>query len=273
MIRFYNEDVRKGLEKLEDKSISLAIIDPPYFINYDTWDGNPKDFKEFTEAYLQALIPKMKKDGTIWIFMAYQNLFTHKHCEKGLVNILDELPGKVHLENWVTWTRMKGRGSKKKLKSLKEEIVHYTMNPAKFVWNEQKVLREVIAPYVKDGRPRGWWVSENGTRVRWTGIGNVWLYSSPQWNGILDKQIHSAQKPFLMYERLILLSSNPGDLVVDPFMGSGVSGIVARMLGRNYVGIENNKVIFDKAIKHHRENYHRIEEEYQKHKKEAKFEL
>jgi len=252
---------------LDDK-INLGLVDPPYGISYKDWDWKQKDFKSHMRRTMDKLMLHMDKYGTIWFFMGYTNLFTHKGCEEGLVNILEEY-GTVHLENMVTWMRMKGRGSSKKLKSLSEFIIHFTVHPTNYTWNNIKVLREVICPYVKDGRPRGWWINEKGMRVRWTGTGNVWLYSSPQWNGILDHQIHSAQKPFLMYERLIKLSSNIGDNVIDPYAGSATSAIVSKFLDRNYLGIEKDEKIFRKAKDNYDNRYSVIIEEYNKFKTEA----
>lgn len=154
--------------------------------------------------------------------------------------------GVLHLENWVIWARQKGRGSSKHLKSQREDILHFTKTN-KFTWNNVKMLREVVCPYIKDGKPRGWFLDENGKRVRWTGLGNVWCYTAPQYNSILDKQVHPAQKPIMMIERLILLSSNEGDTILDPFIGSGTTGVACKNLNRDFIGIELDKKYFEIA--------------------------
>ncbi len=258
-------DMHEKLNIVSDKSVPLFIIDPQYCLNYKKWDGKRNDFRRITEAWIEKILPKMTDDGSAWIFMAYDHLFANKDkkVEKGLINMLEEV-GYVHLDNCVTWGRQKGRGARYKLKSVREEIVHFTKHPKKYVWNDVQVLREVVTPYVKDGRPRGWFVAESGMRVRWTVLGNVWFFSSPQWNGIIDKQRHPAQKPFMLIERLILLSSNKNDLIVDPFMGSGVTAMVSRYYDRNYIGIENDSKIYKDAKRFLDKNYNRIISEYEK---------
>mgnify|MGYP001597386855 FL=1 len=157
--------------------------------------------------------------------------------------------GTCHLENWIIAAHAKGRGASKHCKSLREDIFHTTKHPKKYIWNPIQTLREVIAPYVKNGRPRGWFLldlpDENGEivkhRVRWTGLGNIWNYSWPQHNSICEKQIHSCQKPLMMLERMIRLSSNEGDLILIPFMGSFATPLDCKITNRNYIGFENNE--------------------------------
>lgn len=137
--------------------------------------------------------------------------------------------------------RQKGRGSSKHLKSQREDIFYATKPEGKITWNNLKMLREVVTPYIKNGRPRGWFLDENGKRVRWTGLGNVWVYTAPQYNSLSDKQIHSAQKPVMLIERLIRLSTNEGDVVLDPFMGSGTTAVACIISNRKYIGYELDK--------------------------------
>ena len=255
MIRTICGDFFKRYNVIDDNSVDLFVIDPPYGNNYKDWDRI--DFVKFTNKYMEICTRKLKSTGTIWNFSGYSNLFTHSKCKEGLVNIMEKF-GFVHLENWITWTRQKGRGSKKKLKSIKEEIIHFT-NTEEYTWNNQLVKREVVVPYVKDGKPRGWILDlATGKRIRWTGMGNSWYYSSPYWNGILDRQRHSAQKPFMMIERLILLSSNEDDLVIDPFAGSFTTAMVSKYLKRNYIGFEINKKFYKDSIDYIKSNYNRI---------------
>lgn len=261
-----NEDFLTEYDFLKDNSVDLFIIDPPYGIGYKEWDLSRNSFVEFTEKWVDIVYRKLSPTGTAWIFMAKDNLFTSRICKKGLVNILEETSGIVHRENDVVWARQKGRGASKHLKSQREDIVHFTKTNT-YTWNNIKVLREVIAPYVKDGRPRGWFINEQGLRVRWTGLGNVWTFTSPQYNSLLDLQRHSAQKPFLLIERLVLLSSNEGDLVIDPFFGSGISAMVSKYYERNFVGFEFDTRIFQNTVYFINNNYNNVIVEYEKKKR------
>ena len=152
-----------------------------------------------------------------------------------------------NLENWLTYARQKGRGSSHKLKSQAEEILHITKSD-KWLFNKVEYLREVVAPYVKDGKPRGWFLDQNtGMRVRWSGIGNVLAFTSPTYNSKFERQIHSTQKPVLLNVELIVLSSNKGDTVFDPFMGSGSCAVACILTGRKFVGCEVDSDMFAKA--------------------------
>jgi DNA modification methylase len=222
-------DVFDYLKNIKSNSIDLVVTDPPYCINYKDWDK--KDFVEFTDKWVSECFRILKLQGTMWSFMSYQQILE-------FVPLLKKY-GIVHLENWVVWARQKGRMSSKHLKSSREDILHITKSN-NFTWHNLKMLRDVVAPYVKDGVPRGWFINEEGRRVRWTGLGNVWVYTAPQYNSILDKQVHPAQKPTMLIERLIRLSSNENDIVLDPFVGSGTTALACKNSNRNFMGCDNN---------------------------------
>ena len=105
-----------------------------------------------------------------------------------------------------------------------------------------------MVPYVLDGKPRGWFLDQTtGMRVRWSGVGNVLVFTSPFFKSKFEKQIHSTQKPVLLFCELIMLSSKPGDTVFDPFAGSGSSGVASQMCGRNWIGCEIDHEMYTKA--------------------------
>lgn len=241
--QIYNEDCFKILPEIPDESVDLVVVDPPYGVNYKAWDAI-SDFRRFTFLWLYECFHILKPTGTMWSFMGYSHIFDFVPLLEGF--------GKVHLENWVVWARQKGRGSSKHLKSSREDIFHTTKSD-EFTWNDVKVLRDVICPYVKDGKPRGWFLNEKGERKRWTGLGNVWAYTAPFWNSKDDKSMHPAQKPYLLIERLILLSSNEGDTVLDPFSGSGVTAVACKKLNRDFICIEKDE-------QHYRDSVERLGE-------------
>jgi len=237
----HNADTFEILEQIPNDSVDLVVVDSPYGIKYGAWDCFESEghFLHFSEKWISECFRILKPTGTMWSFMGYEHIIE-------FVPILREY-GNVHLENWVVWARQKGRGSSKRLKSIREDIFHITKSD-NFTWNNLKVLREVICPYMKDGKPRGWFLDENGKRVRWTGLGNVWTYTSPFWKSVNDKQIHPAQKPEMMIERLILLSSNEGDVILDPFSGSGVTAVVCEKLKRKYICIEKDEKYYNASV-------------------------
>ena len=105
-----------------------------------------------------------------------------------------------------------------------------------------KLARRVLAPYTDDnGSPKDWNKNLNGD-FRLTFASNLWTdISVPFWS-MPENTDHPTQKPEKLIAKLILASSDEGDLVFDPFLGSGTTSVVAKKLGRKYVGVEIDKI-------------------------------
>ena len=232
----YCDDVFKILKEIPNDSVDLIIVDPPYGINYKQWD-KIDNFIEFTEAWVKECFRVLKNTGSFYSFMGWTHVAEFK--------LLLDRYGKIR--NWITWCRTKGRGSSKNYKSVKEEILYYTKSDT-YTWNEQKMLKKHVFPYVKDGKPRGWFTNEEGIKCRWTGLGNVWFYKVPFW-AMPEYSGHPAQKPKLLMERIILCSSNENDVILEPFCGTAPACQVAKELKRNFIGIENNSDYYKIAMK------------------------
>jgi DNA modification methylase len=217
-------------------SADLILVDPPYGIDYREWDKFD-DFLGFTDKWVKECFRILKYTGSFYSFMGWSNVSEFK--------LLLDKYGTIH--NWITWHRTKGRGSKQNYKSMKEEILYYTKSN-QYTWNEQLMLKKHIFPYVKNGQPRGWFTNEEGVKCRWTGLGNVWFYTVPFWK-MPEYAGHPAQKPVMMYERMILSSTNVDDLIIDPFAGSGTTGIASINLKRMSILIEKEEKYCEVAAK------------------------
>ncbi|MBO1351689.1 MAG: site-specific DNA-methyltransferase [Hormoscilla sp. GUM202] len=101
-----------------------------------------------------------------------------------------------------------------------------------------KLKRKVIAPYrTADGSPKDW-QEEAGGNFRLTHPSNIWTdITIPFWS-MPENTKHPTQKPEKLIAKLVLASSDPGEMVLDPFLGSGTTAVVARKLGRRFVGVE-----------------------------------
>ena len=221
-------DCLEIIKKILSGSIDLIVTDPPYMIQYKDWDN--KDM-EFTKKWVKESFRVLKSTGSFYSFMGWQHSPEFK--------LLLDKYGTIR--NWIIWERNKGRGAKYNFKSIREDIFYYTKSK-NFTFNEQKKIRPVIAPYKnEDGTPKGWYVDEEGNRVRWTGVGNIWHYTSPNWSSKLDKQCHPTQKPVALLERIISASSKENDTVLDLFSGSGTTAVACKRLNRNFIGMEMNK--------------------------------
>ena len=123
-----------------------------------------------------------------------------------------------------------------------EDIWFFTKSrDYKFNLNAVKIQRPVIAPYRDEaGNPKDW-IEAGKNRYRLTAPSNVWTdISIPFWS-MPENTPHPTQKPEKLIAKLILASSNAGDVVLDPFLGSGTTSVTAKKLGRHYIGIEREK--------------------------------
>ncbi len=121
------------------------------------------------------------------------------------------------------------------------EDIWFATNSKEYTFNAVAVKqrRRVIAPYKTDGKPKDWEETENGN-FRNTYPSNFWDdISVPYWS-MSENTAHPTQKPEKLLAKLILASSNPGDVVFDPFLGSGTSSVTAKKLNRHYLGIEKD---------------------------------
>ncbi|MBQ9360011.1 MAG: site-specific DNA-methyltransferase [Lachnospiraceae bacterium] len=229
-------DSLKIMRHLPNEFADLIIADPPYNMDKD-FDGksfkkaSDSDYKEYTEEWLKLSLPLLKDTGTIYVC-----------CDWRSSPAVYEVLGRYFkIRNRITWQREKGRGAKANWKNSMEDIWFATKSD-RYTFNIDavKIRRRVIAPYKKDGKPKDWEETENGN-FRNTCPSNFWDdISVPYWS-MSENTAHPTQKPEKLLAKLILASSNEGDTVFDPFLGSGSTSVTAKKLGRHYFGIEQNE--------------------------------
>jgi len=146
------------------------------------------------------------------------------------------------LRNRITWEREKGRGAKRNWKNAAEDIWFFTKSDEyTFNLDTVKVKRRVLAPYTENGKPKDWDKSGDGN-FRTTHPSNIWTdLSVPFWS-MPENTDHPTQKPEKLLAKIVLASTNEGDVIFDPFAGSGTTAVVARKLGRNFLAIESDEL-------------------------------
>ncbi|MCR4715069.1 MAG: site-specific DNA-methyltransferase [Treponemataceae bacterium] len=230
-------DILKALEYLPDEFAELIIIDPPYNLTKKfggtVFSAMSNDaYDAFLESWFPAVCRKLKKNGSLYICGDWK-------CTSSLQRAVEkELP----ILNRITWQREKGRGAKSNWKNGMEDIWFAVKNPDDYTFNLDSVMmkRRVIAPYKQDGKPKDWQETDDGN-FRLTHPSNFWDdISVPFWS-MKENTNHPTQKPEKLYAKLILASSNEGDMVFEPFSGSGTACVTAKKLGRKYCGIEINE--------------------------------
>lgn len=232
-----NGDVLKMLEFIPDEFAHLIIIDPPYNLskNFNGFKFNSRTTKSYDE-YLASWFPlvckKLKPNGSLYLCGDWK-------CTSSLQRALEK---ELTILNRITWQREKGRGSKQNWKNGMEDIWFAVKNPNDYFFDVDAVMikRKVLAPYKVNGKPKDWEENEKGN-FRLTHPSNFWDdISIPFWS-MPENTNHPTQKSEKLYAKLILASSQKGDIVFDPFLGSGTASVVAKKLGRKYCGIELNE--------------------------------
>ncbi len=228
-------DTFEVLKHLPKKCVDLLIVDPCYNLDKN-FHGlkfsklNDTEYVKYTCRWIEAVLPLLKDNASIYVCCDWQSSLL-------IGNVLNQY---FNIVNRITWQREKGRGAQTNWKNAMEDIWFATVSK-KYTFNVESVKsrRKVIAPYKTNGKPKDWEETEGGN-YRNTYPSNFWDdISIPYWS-MPENTAHPTQKPEKLFAKLILASSNKGDVVLDPFLGSGTSSVVAKKLGRHFIGIEQN---------------------------------
>lgn len=230
-------DLMDVLPLLPDGFADLIVVDPPYNLSKD-FNGNKfasmseNDYISYLRQWMPAVVAKLKPAGSLYLCGDWK-------CTAAMQQVLSE---HLHIVNRITWQREKGRGALNNWKNSMEDIWFAVKNPRDYYFDVEsvKVKRKVIAPYRIDGKPKDWEEGKDGN-YRITYPSNFWDdISVPFWS-MPENTDHPTQKPEKLIAKLVLASSKEGDVVFDPFLGSGTTSVVAHKLNRRYCGVEINK--------------------------------
>ena len=229
-----NGDFREWIPLLPAVHVDLLFLDPPYNLN-KVFNGrrfsrsSVDDYTAWISEVIERLLPVLKPTATVYIcgdWLSSQSIFAA--ASKHFI-----------IRNRITWEREKGRGAKTNWKNSSEDIWFCTLSDSyTFNVDAVKLRRKVLAPYTdSDGNPKDWTASENGS-FRDTHPSNLWTdITIPFWS-MPENTDHPTQKSEKLLAKLVLASTNPGDFVFDPFLGSGTTSVVAKKLDRRFLGIE-----------------------------------
>ncbi len=233
--RIIHGDCIEELKKLPEESVDLIFADPPYFMQTegelirpegskfagvdDEWDkfGGYSEYDAFCVKWLTECKRVLKKEGSIWVIGGFQNIyrlgFIMQNLGYWILN--DVIWSKPNAAPNFAGTRFQN-SHETLLWCVKDKNAKYTFN--------YKTMKHLNG----SKQDKSIWdigICIGGERLKDT-------------NG---KKVHSTQKPEKLLYKIILSSSKPGDLVLDPFFGTGTTGAIAKLLGRNYIGIEKDK--------------------------------
>ncbi|MDU1311479.1 MAG: site-specific DNA-methyltransferase [Actinomyces sp.] len=233
----YCADTVKTLKKLEEKSIDMIFSDPPYFLSNDgitcsngkmvsvnkgEWDksnGLDNDIK-FHKRWLKECDRVLKDEGTIWISGTY-------HCIHQITYILLKLG--YYIINEVTWYKPNAAPN---LGCRCLTASHETLIWAKKTKKSKHIFNYNLAKELSEGKQM---------RSLWT------ISTTPRSEKQFGK--HPTQKPIKLLDRIIKISTNENDLILDPFCGSSTTGVAAVINNRRYIGIDISEEYIDLSIK------------------------
>lgn len=222
------------LDYLPDKFIDIAFVDPPYNLNkafnLTTFkEMKSEKYEQWLDSWISKMVRLLKLTASVYICGDWKS-------SGAIFNVAGKY---FEIQNRITFAREKGRGAKTNWKSNSEDIWFCTMSKDyHFDVDAVKIKKKVIAPYRDgSGHAKDWNQEEDG-KYRLTHPSNIWTdITIPFWS-MPENTDHPTQKPEKLVAKILLASSKPGHIVFDPFLGSGTTSVVAKKLGRNYVGIE-----------------------------------
>jgi site-specific DNA-methyltransferase (adenine-specific) len=229
-------DAFRVLPLLEPASFDLMFADPPYNLSKTfgtkSFQRTTADkYEEWLDSWLRLCVPLLKSTASVYICGDWRSAAA-----------IEQVGSKyLRVQNRITWEREKGRGAKANWKNVAEDIWFFTAGD-KYTFNLDavKIRRRVLAPYKENGSPKDWRSAEDGN-YRDTHPSNIWTdISVPFWS-MPENTDHPTQKPEKLLAKIILASSQPGDLILDPFAGSGTTAVVAKKLGRDFIAIESDE--------------------------------
>ncbi len=231
-----NQDLFEAINHLPNNFVDLLFIDPPYNLTKD-FSGlnfkkmNDDKYEKWIDSWLAPLVKTLKKNASVYFCSDWQS-------STAAARVLNKY---FIIRNRITWEREKGRGAKINWKNSSEDIWFCTRSDKyRFNVDSVKIRRNVLAPYKVNGQPKDW-NEDKGIKFRDTYPSNIWTdITVPFWS-MPENTDHPTQKPEKLLAKIILASSDEGDFVFDPFLGSGTTAVVSKKLGRKFCGVELNK--------------------------------
>ena len=254
----YNMDCLQGMKKLKDESIDLIYLDPPFFtqrkqkltsrlgIEYffeDSWQ-DINEYLEFLKIRFFEMKRILKKDGNIFV-----------HCDK-IANhkiriLLEEVFGKDNFRAEIIWSYKRWSNSKKGLLEGHQNIYHFSKS-SEFKFN---ILYQEYSPstnidqilQIRERDKKGKSIYKKnqdgdivyGANKKGVPLNDVWQI--PFLNPKAKERVgYPTQKPIELLEKILKIASKEGDIILDPFLGSGTTAVTAKLLKRNFIGFDIN---------------------------------
>lgn len=255
-----NGDCLEKMRSIEKNSIDLIYLDPPFFTERkhtlknrertkefsfdDSW-GSDRGYAEFLKERIEIMRSLLKDTGSIFV-----------HCDKSgehiVRAILDQVFGSSNFQSEIIWTYKRWSNSKKGLLPSHQNIYFYSKtNNFKFnsiftSYSETTNVDQILQRRTRDEHNKSVYDKDssgnvkNGDKKKGVPLGDVW--DIPYLNPKAKERVgYPTQKPLLLLEQIIKLVTEEGDIVLDPFCGSGTTCVASMLLNRNYIGIDKSQ--------------------------------
>lgn len=254
----YNIDCLKAMEKLDNDSVDLIYLDPPFFTQRTHKLSNKKgkeyffednwesifEYKEFLKIRFIEMKRILKETGNIFV-----------HCDRTashtIRTLLEEVFGESNFQSEIIWTYRRWSNSKRGLLDSHQNIYHFSKSKKyKFniIYTDYSLttnIDQILQDRVRDSNGKSTYKKdENGENVytntkKGVPLNDVW--EIPFLNPKAKERVgYPTQKPIQLLENIIKISTNEGDLVLDPFLGSGTCAVASKLLNRKYLGFDTN---------------------------------
>jgi site-specific DNA-methyltransferase (adenine-specific) len=250
--RIYNMDCVEGMRRMERGSVDLIITDPPFAIDFKPVRANynrthsrvltgyneipASEYLEFTRSWMTEAFKVLKDSGSAFVFSGWNNL-------KDILIAADEA-GFITV-NHIIWKYQFGVVTKRKFVTSHYHCLFLCKDEKKRKFNNS-------ARFDKNER------ASNGGSRRYQDLEDVWVIKREYWHG--DKKTPT-KLPAELIEKILDYTSEEGDIVLDPFLGSGQTAVVSKMKNRRYIGFETVKEYYDFALERLETGTYRLKSE------------
>lgn len=248
----YQMDCTTGMKSIPDSTVDLVITDPPFAIDFKAKRSNynrtasrvmegyneilASEYGEFTKRWMREVHRVLNDSGSMFVFSGWNNL-------KDILNALDEIG--FTTVNHIIWKYQFGVVCKRKFVTSHYHCLFVCKDDAK-----RKFFNS--ARFEKGDR------AETGGSLRYRDLEDVWYIKREYWHG--DKKTPT-KLPAELIEKILMYASEEGDIVLDPFLGSGQVAVVSKMLKRRYIGFEIVEEYFEFAKERLDKGVYRIKDE------------
>jgi site-specific DNA-methyltransferase (adenine-specific) len=247
------EDCINGMNRIKGETVDLAFADPPFNIgySYDIYKDkrSDKEYLQWSKDWMAGVYRILKTNGTFWLAIGDEYAAELKVCctrELGFI-----------CRSWVIWYYTFGVNCTKKFTRSHVHLFHFVKDEKNFTFNNE-VIRVPSARQLryndKRANPKGrlpddtWILNPKDLEGEFEADKDTWLVSRVCGTFREREGWHGCQMPEALLERIILVSSNPDEKVLDPFTGSGTTLVAAKKLGRQYLGFEISEEYREQAL-------------------------